>query len=160
MHVYDKRLCTFSHISSAQVSPLNNSVIRGIVPIMEDIRDFAVRKDGAKCLYIDGAQQFCLLQPQLRFALNITGSLKRDRNVTVALSLTSNVYTDTLRWSVPVVLHVARQPQARDRGEEAAAAPPGGSAADAVPDGCIVHSINFARMEEAEEERNAAAVVQ
>lgn len=133
--------------SISVVSPLNNSIVNGIVPIVDDIQDFAVRKDGGKCMYIDGKLQFCLLQPQLSFALNITGSLTRDVNVTVVLSLTSNVYTDTLRWSTPVVLQVAQQSQLHTAS----------MGTDVVPAGCIVHSIDFERLEQIQAQQQAQA---
>jgi hypothetical protein len=72
--------------------PLHGAAVSGIVILDFDISHFAVRRDGAACLFIDGKIEICLQQPHLRIALNLTQA-RAPAHFNISLGLVSNVYT-------------------------------------------------------------------
>eukprot|EP00937_MAST-01D_sp_MAST-1D-sp2_P000919 g919.t1 len=99
-------LCYGSRKTSVSFANLRSGdVISGIVPIVPRITRFAVRVDGAACLFIDGELEMCLMQPQLRIVLNVTAA-KASFNITLMFGLMSNIYTDIFHNSSTVKVTV------------------------------------------------------
>jgi hypothetical protein len=95
----------------SQLSPLDGAFVSGSARIAVSINDFAVRRDGASCLYINHVLKFCLHQPQLHFVLDLSNARQEPyEEITVTVGLKGNVYTDLLRRSEDVRLKVAPWP--------------------------------------------------
>ena len=115
-----RMLCYGSGRTAVEVkSPRAGDHVSGIVPIRVAVSHFAVRRDGAACLFVDGRLEMCMQQPHLVVALNFS-SVREPLQVTVWFGLMSNIYTDIVRNSSSVTF--TAQPSARvgDGGDEAA----------------------------------------
>jgi hypothetical protein len=101
----------FCFVGLRQISPLDGELVSGSVRIAASIKNFAVRRDGESCLYINHVMIFCLQQPQLDFVLDFSNAAQEPYNeITVTVGLKGNIYTDLLRRSQDVRLKVAPWP--------------------------------------------------
>eukprot|EP00936_MAST-01D_sp_MAST-1D-sp1_P001060 g1060.t1 len=115
-----RMLCYGSGRTAIEVtSPKPGDHVSGIVPIRASISHFAVRRDGAACLFIDGRMEMCLQQPHLCVALNFS-SVRDTIEVTVSFGLMSNIYTDIVRNSSSVTFTVRPSKALGGDGGEAA----------------------------------------